>query len=161
MAYSSLMQLTTILLAVIHAGYQQSDFSSTYPVVRTKPRIYEQDLSTYQLKIKFIPTYPMPDMSGTVFHQPLNFLNLYKPMVNSVIALSEDTINNNTVPVVPQSLDKNFSSEIPSAPAVDVTKIGSASEVVSMTSLLCLNSLSSIAFSFLPTNSSRLRGFCS
>jgi hypothetical protein len=30
-----------------------------------------------------------------------------------------------------------------------------------MTSLICLNSLSSIAFSFLPINSSRLRGFCS
>ncbi len=160
MAQSSLMQLTTILLAVIHAGYQQSDFSSTYPIVRTKPRIYEQDLPTYQLKTKFIPKYPMPDLSGTVFHQPLNVLNLYKPMVNSVIAPTEDGLNNDTVPVVHQSLDKNFTSEIP-APAVKIIKTEPTSEVISMTSLFCLNSLSSIAFSFLPINSSRLRGFCS
>jgi hypothetical protein len=156
MAQSSLIALTTIVLAVIHAGYQQSEFSSTYPIVRTKPRIYEQNLPTYQLKRKFIPKYPMPDLSGTVFHQPLNVFNL--PVV---IALIEDgPINKDTVPVVHQSLDKNLTSEIP-APAVKIIKTDPASEVISMTSLICLNSLSSIAFSFLPINSSRLRGFCS
>lgn len=154
MAQSSLIALTTIVLAVIHAGYQQSDFASTYPIVRTKPRIYEQNLPTYQLKRKFIPRYPMPDLSGTVFHQPLNVFNL--PLV---IALTEDGPNKDTV--VHQSMDKNLTSEIP-APAVKIiNKTDPASEIISMTSLFCLNSLSSIAFSFLPINSSRLRGFCS
>ncbi|EFX69039.1 hypothetical protein DAPPUDRAFT_114070 [Daphnia pulex] len=155
MAQSSLIALTTIVLAVIHAGYQQSEFSSTYPIVRTKPRIYEQNLPTYQLKRKFIPRYPMPDLSGTVFHQPLNVFNL--PVV---IALIEDGPNKDTVPVVHQSLDKNLTLKIP-APDVKIIKTDPASEVISMTSLFCLNSLSSIAFSFLPINSSRLRGFCS
>ena len=157
MAYSSSMHLTifgqTILLAVIHANCKQSDFSP-YPFVRIKPKIFEQEsLTTYQTNRQFIPTYPMPDMSGTVFHQPLNILN-YKPIVNSAIILTEKLVENQSVPVVHGRLEESFTSKITTS-AVKVIK----TEVTSMTSLLCLNSLSSI-FNFLPINSSRLRGFC-
>ena len=161
MAYSSSMHLTifgqTILLVVIHASYQQSDLSSQYPLVRIKPRIYEhaESLPIYQPNRKFIPTYPMPDMSGPIFHQPITVLN-YKPIVHSAIVLKN---NLDTLPAVYRRLDASSTSDTPT-PVEKFIEIVPTTEMISMTSIICLNSLSSIAFSFLPINSSRLRGFC-
>ena len=158
MAYSSSMHLTifgqTILLVVIHVSYQQSDLSAQYPLVRIKPRIYEhaESLPIYQQNRKFIPTYPMPDMSGPVFHQPIIVLN-YKPIVNSAIVLEN---NLDTLPAVYRRLDASLTSDTPT-PVEKFIEIVPTTEMISMTSLICLNSLSSIAFSFLPINTSRLR----
>lgn len=99
-----------IVFTVINVSLQlHPSYIPTYPLIAIKrAKIYDRDSSPeYHLEPKFRPIYPLPEMNGPVFNQPLHEVS--RPIVRAPLT---GEIANDTMPYIHQRLDTNFTAEL-------------------------------------------------